>query len=266
MLADVWRKTLFDQRRALVGWVSSIVLVVLLYAAIWPSLRDQPSMSDFLDQMPEAFRSLFATAGADMSTPTGYIQIELMSFMAPALLIIYAVGQGSSAVAGEEDRHSIDLLLGAPVSRTRVLLDKALALVIGTVLLVVVTGVALVLEGAAFDLHLPVSGVVAAMAHLAALALVFGGVALAVGAGTGHAGLARGTAAGLVVVAYLVNGLGSMVDWLEPLQRYSPFYQYAAHDPLRTGISYPALGVALATFVVLVAVAVWGFRRRDVRG
>ncbi|HET8766264.1 MAG TPA: ABC transporter permease subunit, partial [Pedococcus sp.] len=171
MLADVWRKTLFDQRRALVGWVSSIVLVVLLYAAIWPSLRDQPSMSDFLDQMPEAFRSLFATAGADMSTPTGYIQIELMSFMAPALLIIYAVGQGSSAVAGEEDRHSLDLLLGAPVSRTRVLLDKALALVIGTVLLVVVTGAALVLEGAAFDLHLPLSGVVAAMTHLAALSL-----------------------------------------------------------------------------------------------
>jgi ABC-2 type transport system permease protein len=266
MLADVWRKTLFDQRRALVGWLGSIVLVVLLYAAIWPSLRDQPSMNDFLDQMPEAFRSLFATAGADMSTPTGYIQIELMSFMAPALLTIYAVGQGSSAVAGEEDRHTIDLLLGAPVSRTRVLLEKSVALVVGTVLLAAVTGAALLLEGAAFDLSLPLSGVVAAMSHLAALCLVFGGVALAVGASTGHAGLAKGAAAAVVVVAYLVNGLGAMVSWLEPLQRYSPFYQYSAHDPLRTGMSYPALGVALGTFAVLVALAVWGFRRRDLRG
>ena len=55
-------------------------------------------------------------------------------------------------------------------------------------------------------------------------------------------------------------------NWLEPLRRFSPFYQYAAHDPLRTGISYPALAVSLSTFVALVAVAVWGFGRRDVRG
>lgn len=266
MLTDVWRKSLFDQRRALVGWTASIVGVVLLYAAMWPSVRNQPSLSDFLDKMPEAFRSLFASAGADMSTPAGYIQIELMSFMAPALLTVYAVGQGSTAIAGEEDHHTIDLLMGAPVSRTKVLLHKALALVAGTAFLAAVTGLALVAEGWLFDLSLPVRGVLAAMVHLTALCLVFGGVALAVGAATGHAGLARGAAAALVVVTYLVNGLGPMVSWLEPVQKFSPFYQYSAHDPLRTGMSYPALLVSVVTFLVLVSVGVRGFARRDLRG
>ena len=67
MLRNVFLKTLHEQRRGLLGWLTSIVLIVLMYAAIWPSLRGQPSMTDFLDQMPEAFRSLFATSGADMT-------------------------------------------------------------------------------------------------------------------------------------------------------------------------------------------------------
>jgi ABC-2 type transport system permease protein len=266
MLRSVALKTLHDQRRSLVGWVVAVVLLVLMYAAIWPSIRDQPSMSDFLDQMPEAFRSLFATSGADMSTAVGYVQIELMSFMGPTLLILYAVGQGSAGVAGEEDRHTLDLLLGSPVSRTRVVLEKAAAMVLGTLLLAAVTGAALVLVGRLFDLDLPTGATAAAMLHLALLGLVFGALALAVGAATGSPGRSRGVAAAVAVLAYLVNGLGGLVDWLRPFQRLSPFYQYSAHDPLRAGVSWPAVAVAVLTITALVAVAVWGFGRRDVRG
>lgn len=266
MLRSVFLKTAYEQRRALVGWVVAIVLLVLMYAAIWPGIRDQPSMSDFLDTMPEAFRSLFATSGADMSTPVGYIQIELMSFMGPLLVILYAVGQGSRAVAGEEDRRTMDLLLSSPVGRVRVLLEKAAAMVAGTALLAAALGVALVIEGRLFDMVIPAGGVGAAMLHLTMLGLVFGAISLAVGAATGNLGLSRSVPAAIAVVAYLVNGLGPMVSWLDALQPYSPFYQYIAHDPLRTGVSPSSVAVAGATVVVLVGLGAWGFQRRDVHG
>jgi ABC-2 type transport system permease protein len=48
------------------------------------------------------------------------------------------------------------------------------------------------------------------------------------------------------------------------MQKLSPFYQYAAHDPLRNGVSWSAVGVAVATVVALVLVAVAGFDRRDI--
>ena len=265
MLRDITTKTLRDQGRTLVWWALSVVLLVAMYVAIWPSMRDQPALNDFLDQMPEAFRNLFATTGADMSTPIGYLQIELMSFMAPILVILYAVAAGSSAVAGEESRRTIDLLVTAPVSRRRIVLEKTLAMVVGTVGLAALLGVALVVEGQFADMGLPPGQVAAAMLHLALLGLVFGAVALAVGCATGQAGLSKAIPAGLAVVTYLVNGLGAMVAWLEPLQRLSPFYQYAAHDPLRNGLSWAGVVVALATVVVLVVLAVVGFERRDVR-
>ena len=40
----------------------------------------------------------------------------------------------------------------------------------------------------------------------------------------------------LAVGAYLVNSLAVLVDALEPFQKRSPFYHYAAGDPLHDGL------------------------------
>jgi len=264
MLRTVTTKTLFDQRRSLLAWSVSLIALVAMYAAIWPSIRDQPSMKQFLDQMPEAFRALFAASGADLSTPVGYVQVELLSFMGPMLLLIYTITAGASAVAGEEDRHTLDLLLANPIGRGRLLLEKAAAMLLGTALLAAVLAVALVAEGAPAGLRLPAGPVAAAMLHLGLLALVFGALASAIGAATGHPGAARGVPAVVAVAAYVLNGLGGVVDWLRPVQKLSPFYQYAGHDPLRNGVSLPAVAVAVGTVAVLLAVAVLALRRRDI--
>lgn len=64
-------------------------------------------------------------------------------------------------------------------------------------------------------------------------------------------------------MAYLVNGLAPVVDWLRPAPKYSPFYQYVGHDPLTNGLDWPSAGIALGTAVVLIGLAIVGFRRRD---
>lgn len=263
MLSTVLAKSLYEQWKSLVWWMVAIALLVAMYVGIWPSVRGQPSMADFLNQMPEAFRSLFATAGADFTTPVGYIQIELMSFVAPITLLLYAIGRGVSAIAGEEENHTLELLLSAPVGRTRILLEKFVAMATGIAFLAVVTGVALVAEGELADMALPSQKVAAAMVHLALLALVFGTLALALSAATGRTGLSRGVPAALAVAAYVVNGLGPVVDWLRPLQKYSPFYQYVGHDPLRNGVDLPSVAIAAATCAAFLGLAVLGFRRRD---
>ncbi|HET8594862.1 MAG TPA: hypothetical protein VFM07_06415 [Intrasporangium sp.] len=42
MLRDVLLKTLRDQRRSYAAWSLSVVLLVAMYVALWPSIRDQP--------------------------------------------------------------------------------------------------------------------------------------------------------------------------------------------------------------------------------
>jgi len=236
----------------------------MMYGSFWPSIRDMPSMNDYLNQMPEALRSMFAMSGADMSTPTGYVQIELLSFMGPILVILYAVSAGNAAVAGEEDRHTMDLLLANPISRSRVVLDKLGAMIIGILLITTVAWASLLLSCPAFGLTIPAGKAAAAMLHLAMLGLVFGALALAIGASTGRTGASRGVPALVAVLAYMVNGLAPLVSWLEPIQKLSPFYQYGGHDPLRNGVSGAAVAVAVLTVAGFVVIAIWGFRRRDV--
>ncbi|GHG57907.1 hypothetical protein GCM10012320_31220 [Sinomonas cellulolyticus] len=263
MLSSVLLKTLRDQWRSLAAWAAGLVVLMGMYAAFWPSIKDQPSMNDMLQQMPEAFRNLFATQAADMSTPTGYVQIELLSFMAPIVILMYAIGMGAGAIAGEEEHHTLELLLAEPVGRGRVVLEKAGAMVLGVALLAAVAGFALVLEGGWADLVLPGDKIAAAMAHLGLLGLVFGSLALALSASTGRPGVSKGIPAALAVLAYLVNGLAPVVDWLEPAREYSPFYQYVGHDPLRNGLDWPSAAIAVATAAVLIGAAVVGLRRRD---
>jgi len=265
MLRNTFLKSLRDQRRSYLGWCVSVLLLVAMYVSFWPSMRDQPSIGDFLDQMPEAMRNLFAMAGADMSTPVGFIKVEFLSFMGPILVLLYTILAGSGAVAGEEDRRTLDLLLSTPAPRWRVVLEKAAAMALGTLGLVVLLAAAILVMGAVVDMDLPASKVAVAMVHLGLLGLVFGALALAIGAATGRLGLSRGMPAFVAVVAYIVNGLGGFVDWMRPLQKWSPFYQYAGHDPLVNGLSWPSVAVALGTIVVLVGVAAWAFERRDIR-
>lgn len=263
MLHGITRKTLRDQRHGLLAWAISVALVVAMYVAMWPSIHNQPSMRTFLDQMPKALRALFAASGADLSTPSGYVQVELLAFMGPMLLLIYAINTGAAAIAGEEADHTADLLLACPVSRTEILLRKAAALIAGVAGLSTVMGTSLIAEGAAAGMHLPVAHVVAAMTHLALLALVFGTLALTVGAATGHATASRAVPAIVAVLAYMLNGLGEVIGWLHPARKFSPFYQYIGHDPLHTGYSVAAIGIAVTTIVVLLGLAVLTVRRRD---
>lgn len=265
MLHSVWAKSLRDQRRALLSWGLALVLLVGMYAAFYPSMHRNNAYGDLVDQMPDALRNLFtAGTGVDLTSGAGYVYMEMLSFMAPTLLLLYAIGAATQAIAGEEDRRTLDLLLATPLTRARLVLQKCLALAAGIVALAAAMGVALVAFGAAAGMGLANSNVVAAMVHLALLTAVFAGLALLVGAATGNLALARGVAAGAAVASYLVNGFAPSVSWLHPLQKGSPFYQFLGHDPIRHGFSLASLGVAAATVAVLVAASVWTFRRRDV--
>jgi ABC-2 type transport system permease protein len=264
MLRSVGLKTLHEQRRSLLVWAVTLLLLVGMYAGLYTSFEGTSAYNDVINQMPKALRDLFtAGIGIDLNSGAGYVYMEMLSFMVPMLVLIYAINAGSAAVAGEEERHTLDLLLSTPVSRARVAVEKFGAMTIGVVVLVATMGAALVAFGSAAGMGLATANVAAAMLHLALLGLVFGALALVVGAASGRVAATRGITSAVAVVAYLVNGFAPSVSWLHPVQKLSPFYQYIGHDPIRHGVSVAAVGIAVATATALLVAAVWAFRRRD---
>ncbi|GAB3309848.1 hypothetical protein GCM10027451_19990 [Geodermatophilus aquaeductus] len=262
MAAEVLRQTVTLRWRGTVTWAVGLAALVLLYGALWPSIRDQPSLTDLLDAMPEVLRSLLATT--DLSTPVGYVQAEVLGLTGPLLVVLYAIVSGSASIAGEEGRHRLGLLLAAPVGRARVVLEQSGAVVLGSLVVAASLTLALLTSSVLFGLDLAVGHVVAAGLHLGLLGAVFGVLAVGVGAATGSRVLARAVPAVLAVLAYLLNGLAPLVGWLEPLRPLSPFWQSLGHQPLLTGVSVRGVVVCVAAVAVLAATAVPAFGRRDV--
>jgi ABC-2 type transport system permease protein len=255
-----------SQRRSLVAWSIALAALIGIYMAVWPSVKGSgSSFSKLIDEMPDAYKALFTNgAGIDFSTPSGYLNVELFTFMAPIAVLVYAIGTGASAIAGEEDRRTIELLLVNRVSRGRLVLEKMAALVFGTAMLAGAMWVALLVEGRIAGMDVPIANSAAILTHLGLLGIEFGALALLVGARTGRLGLSRAIPAMTAAALYVINALGTLVGWLEPLRRLSPFFQYSGHDPLRTGLSPTAAFVTIASSVLLVVAAVRAFRRRDV--
>jgi ABC-2 type transport system permease protein len=262
MLGTVFSKTLRDQRRALAWWTLGFVGTVLLYSAFWPNIRDNAAtLTEYVERMPEFMRNLIGDV--DYGTPAGYVQSEVFSFLGPILLLVYAVGAGSRAIAGEEEAGSLDLLLSTPVRRFRVLLDKFWAMLAASGWLVAAMWLGLVAFGPAFDLRPGLEGFTAASLNLFLLALAFGTIALATGAATGSKGLAVGVASGIALVTFILNTLAPSVDWLEPYRVLSPFYYYSAGDPMLNGFDLGHAAVLGGISVVALAIALLAFERRD---
>jgi ABC-2 type transport system permease protein len=262
MVRTVWTKTLRDQRRALMWWSLGFVLTVLTYAAFWPNVHANASQfNQYIEKFPEAIRNMMG--GANFGTPEGYVQTELFSLLGPILLLVYAIGAGARAIAGEEEAGTLDLLLSTPLPRRRVLIDKFGSMVTATLALAVLMSLSLMVLGPLYDLHLSLQGLTAATLNLFLLALAFGAVALLVGSVTGSKGAAIGVSSGIAVVAFVLNTLAPSVDAIRRFRLLSPFHYYSGHDPLTTGFNGIDILALVGISVVALVIAVGAFERRD---
>ena len=249
------------QRRAVIGWGIGLAAIAAMYAAFYPSIKESASqLEGYLQNMPDAFRNLI---GTDYTSPAGYLRAELFALLGPILFLVYAVGAGGRAIAGEEAARSLDLLLATPLTRTQVVRDKAIALLAAMTGLAVFLFVVVVIIGRPFGLTVPVLDVAAACAMLLLLGLAFGSLALAVGCATGRTATAFGVTGVIAVSTYVLNVLApstTALAWTRPL---SPFRWYLEPDPLTTGLHPANMAVLLGITVVCMTAAVGTFRRRD---
>lgn len=260
-LSSIFAKTIYDQRRSFVGWSVGVGVLVIVMAAMWPSVRDMPGLDTFVRNYPAALRKLFNLE--TFRTGTGYFNTELFTLMIPALFLVFGIGHGARLIAGEEADRTLDVLLSTGCSRRRVVVEKAAALV------VVVAGLGLVLAVVTLVMALVLGmGVTVGDGFRGALAMValgveFGLIALAASAAGAHRGVAVAAATALAIAGYVLYVLGQLIHAVEPWRGISPFAQALDHGPI--GPSWSAgpavmIGCGLVAFVVSVA----RFERRDI--
>jgi beta-exotoxin I transport system permease protein len=260
MLRSVLTKTLRDARRAFVWWSLGLVALVLISIAFWPSVHDNEGFKRFERDAPEALKA-FTGGQLDFTSPAGYLDARLFALVVPLLFLVYAVGWGARGIAGEEEARTLELVLAYPISRTRLLLEKLGALTLQLATLGAVLLVTVVASAKAVSMDISSVRIADAVLAVYLLGLLHGTLALGVGAATGKRATAIGVAAAAAVAGYFLNGLGQVVDALEPWRVLSPFDWVG--DPLREGLGAGVIALAVGALLAAAAGLPF-FKRRDV--
>ena len=258
MFRSIWSKSLRDYRVAILAWG----LGLALFAAI-DFAESTPTTLAVVGSLAQLFR--FLGDPYQIQTPEGFITWRIMELFVPLAICFWPILAGARLLRGEEERGTMDVLLGTPQPRTRLLLEKIGALVLALLLIAVLFALGAVAGEARIEQHADLVGALLAGLNLSLLAYFFGMVALLLSQFTISRGAAAGGASGLLLLALLLNIAGREVNgsWLQYL---SPFYYYNLNRPLIPSFTDAPAGalVLLGLSLLLVASSVVLFARRDI--
>lgn len=121
----VWN--LKDDWGWLLGCTVVIGIVICFLVSIYPSYSQM--MDDLFKNLPlvQAFMGRFARELISVSLVDAFFTLEFFSWFA-VMLSLYPLMDAGSAIAGELEHRTLDVLLAQPISRSRVLLEKFLAI------------------------------------------------------------------------------------------------------------------------------------------
>ncbi len=266
MLGNAFFKSLRDQARPLLLWAIGVAFYVALLLSIYPSIRHSAGqLQGYIKSLPSAVRAAFLGPGGDFSSPVGYVNVELLSWLAPIVFIAFAVSIAARALAGEEESGTLSLLLTQTIGRRRLVLQKYAAMVVTVAILGLAFWLSLLVATAIAGTPVGAGKLADALLRLTLLGLAVGSVTFAVSGASGRrqAGIAAG--AGVGVAMYLLNTLAQMNTHIRPFRYLSLFHYSGGASPLGEGLNAAGVAVLLATSAVLLAAAAVAFERRDVR-
>jgi ABC-2 type transport system permease protein len=257
MFRSILSKTLRDYRIPMLGWGYGLALLMVIgLAAATPALRDAYAI------IAQSLR--FLGDPIAMQTPEGYATTRYLQLFVPLLWSIWPILAGARMVRGEEERGTLDVLLATPQPRTRVLLEKLLALVIALLVIALLMALGTIVGEARANAQVDFVRALLAGLNVVGLAFFFATLALLISQFTASRSAAVGWTSGLLVLSVLLDGAGRVVSgaWVQHL---SPFYYYNLNRPLVPSFNdTPAAAfLLLGLSLLFAAFSMFLFARRD---
>ena len=256
--------TLRLQLRSVVIWGVALGLLSLITVAFFPSLEDQgQQLNELMKSYPPEMRELFGMGeGTDLATIEGFLASQVFSFMAPLALAFFPILASARAIAGAEERSTIDVLLANPIPRWQLVAGNFVATAISTLGIVAILGLFTWVPAVLLDIDLALETTAEATLNLWPLCVFFGGLALLCSALFHRRVLAIAIPGFVLVATYFVNALGDAIEDLEDAQPFTVFHYYGS--AIENGIDWSNFGgVTLAAFVIVLLAAI-AFSRRDI--
>lgn len=260
MLKNVFAKTLYEKRWSTLGWVIGIIALTMMTALFFPTFKK--AFGESLNEIPESMKSFIGDTSTYQSLG-GYVDVQVVAQMV-FLTIIMAVILGSGLIAGDEGSGTLQPLLAQPIKRSKVYLQKYLAMSLIAVIASVAIFTAVFVSGLIMNETMDWWRMAQATFGIWLITMVFGTMAYGFGAITGKRGLTGSLVGMLAFVSYIITSLAVTVEALKIPNKLSPYYYFNTPSIIKYGLDWGNV-VVLVGLIVIVGIAgyVW-FLRRDV--
>jgi ABC-2 type transport system permease protein len=260
---NIFFRELKANLKSLLIWSGVMLLLIFIGSVKFSAYFGDPSMLAMLDAMPKALLDAMSLRAFNLTTLSGFYGLMFIYY---ALMgAIAAAMWASDSISKEERDKTVEFSLVLPVTRSRVITAKALAVVVNCIVFVLVTWVGSILAAQSYKPDQAFYNfLVLEMKAMFIIELVFLAVGLMLGCVMKQYKLSGSTAVGIILVAYFLSVMSGMQQNLDFLRYFTPFKYFDAALLFRDGrMDGTYLVLSVIIIFVCVGVAYLVYNRRD---
>jgi ABC-2 type transport system permease protein len=263
-MLTVFKHAVARSKGSILGWGLSLGLLSMWMVSLYDTLAKQQEM---LQKLFASYpKELWAFFGGvqDIFSPSGYINMELYSYM-PLVLGIFVVLAGSGLLVGDEEKGFLDLLMSHPLGRTGLFVGRLLSFVVTLVAILTLIWLGTMI-GVQSSINMKIGWGEMWLPNLSLLAilLLFGTLALFLSMVLPSRRLAASVAGLLLVGSYFINAMAEVSTSVANVAKYLPMKYYQGGLAV-TGMNWTWFAGLMIAAALFAAVAWWRFEGRDIR-
>ena len=249
--------------KSLTIWTLGIGFFVVICVLMYPEMKgEMEDVSEMFSSMG-AFTAAFGMDRLNFGTLIGFYTIECGNILGIGGAF-YAAIIAVTALAKEEKERTAEFLLSHPISRSRIITDKLIAVGLQLVMLNTLVYIMSVASIAAIGEELLWKEI--SLLHLAyfLVQVVIASICFGISAFTRGSGIGAGL--GLAAMLYFLNIVANITEQAKGLKYITPFgFAEGADIIANVDLDWKIVFVNLVFALVGIAAAYWNYTKKDIR-
>ncbi len=247
-------------RKSILIWSIIIPFFVIATMQKYSGFSATPgAATQIVDQLPRIVRVIFGIGDIDISTMDGYFAVSFLYFQ--VMIAAYAAMLGANIIYEEEKYKTSEFIFTKPISRSKVLIKKALAAL--TILLFL----SLLLEGISYYyIKVILDEAVTNFYQLALSQFIIAVFTFAIGlflSSMTFNRIAMTLSITILLTMFLLRTVALMID--SKIGYLSPYYTFDSAEIVLNGISIPLVIIYTLISISLIVLATKFLKDRDIK-
>jgi ABC-2 type transport system permease protein len=266
-MLTILAKTLKKNLITLIVYTAISASFVWMYVAMWPSFsKESEKFLELAEAYPEAIMKAMNVDVVGMfGSLEGFIAGEHFSIIWPIVLIILVLAYASSAIAGEVEKGTIELLLAQPISRLKIFFAKYFSGLAIITAFIILSNFSVVPFSILHNVDIQIQNYLAISIVGFFFAFAIFGICMMLSSVSSSRGQPMAITGGVLIIMYALNVFSTFKESLENL-KYASFFHYYdfASAVVKNHIDALNIAVFLTVGIICTVIGAIAFVKRDI--